>query len=76
MWSIGKKRKISDYRHNWTYSVDEDGENGRIKYSYYLAYKHNTEKPGIKFSLILEYNPNKCEGDAMLNTIMQRFFSR
>lgn len=69
-----EKKQINSYRHNWTYSVDVHSDIDRTKYSYYLAYRHNTEKPGIKYNLVLQYNPNKCEGDSLLAMIIDRFF--
>lgn len=76
--------KAVAYRH--LYSVKEKGfELSPFGYdmaatyenNFMLSYRHNTEKPTkIKFALVIEFNPNKCNiREGLLNLILSNFFS-
>lgn len=56
--------KIDSYGYNYVYRKGEVG-------SYYFAYQHNSEKrSNFKFSLVIEFNPNKCEIKGLLRQLI------
>ena len=56
--------KIDSYGYNYVYRKGEAG-------SYYFAYQHNSEKrSNFKFSLVIEFNPNKCEIKGLLRQLI------
>lgn len=70
-----QRKRISEYRHNWTYSVNLIEADGTPqKYSFYIAYQHNTERPGLNYNFVIEFNPNKCPMDGVLKQIIDNYF--
>lgn len=55
--------RIQFYRYNHVYRKGEKG-------SFYFAYRHNSEKCMRKFSLVVEFNPNKCLVDGYLRELL------
>lgn len=73
--------KLQGYRFNYriNISLSNPFNNSIENVSFYLAYKHNTEKQSDseykKYNLVLEYNPNKCYyRDGLLFDILIHFF--
>lgn len=70
-----ESNKCSNYRYNWRISQSEEyGRDKLNEFSYYLAYRHNMERHGLAYDLVLEYNPNKCHLTGLLSEILKRFF--
>lgn len=68
--------KIREYRYNFKVNV-LDQVTGEVN-SYWIGYKHNTEKNDDygRYSLVVEYNPNKINIDknSMLYELLHQFF--
>lgn len=63
---------LEQYRHNWR--IEEEKVVGG-NCSYWLGYHHNSSKDTEKHDLVIEYNPNKCPIDKMLELILFKFFA-
>ena len=56
--------KIDSYGYNYVFRKGEAG-------SFYFAYQHNSEKrSNFKFSLVVEFNPSKCEIKGFLRQLL------
>jgi DNA relaxase NicK len=47
--------KYKDYKYNYVYSVKTKEE----EYSFWVGYRHNSEKVGVSYQMCIEFNPNK-----------------
>lgn len=63
---------LEQYRHNWR--IEQQNPYNGV-YSYWLGYHHNSSKDKEKHDLVIEYNPNKCPIDGMLELILFKFYA-
>lgn len=65
--------RIKEYRHNWKFT-SMDVFKGTS--SFWVGYQHNRENKGLKYWLVIEYNPNKnCASEGFLGDILRYFYS-
>lgn len=67
-----EKTAFKSYRHNW--QVKQQAVMGG-EYSYWIGYQHNSENDVKNANLVIEYNPNKCPIDGLLEYILNEFFA-
>jgi len=68
-----RKTDFKSYGHNW--QIRQSHEMGG-EYSYWLGYAHNSEdSTSQEASLVIEYNPNKCPIDGLLEYILGEFYA-
>ena len=65
------------YRHEWTIrdTTFLFDDKRMWEYSYYLGYRFGAEKPSDFYTMVLEYNPNKCLIEGLLLQIIKTFFN-
>lgn len=67
-----ENRNFKNYRYNWLFQgMDSFGK----QRSFWCGFSHNSETVGSKHSLIVEYNPNKCDDMDSLYNILRAFYS-
>ena len=64
--SFYMSNRAKDYHYNIVVRKKE--------YSYWMGYKHNSDKDNIDF--VLEYNPNKVHYDELVNYILLKYFNK
>lgn len=65
--------KMKGFRENWRITQLSIFEN-QEDFSFWMGYRHNSERASNKYYLTLEYNPNKCMEIGLLGEIINRFF--
>lgn len=76
---------IKQYRHNWQirenhplnekYTTPHEKLYSAGEYSYWLGYDHNSETDKINADLVIEFNPNKCPVDGLLEYVLMEFYA-
>ena len=61
---------ITAYRHN--FYIEDNSDFGVCKF--WIGSSHNSRKASDHVDLVLEYNPNKCNGSLLLNYVIDNIF--
>ena len=61
---------ITAYRHN--FYIEDNSDFGIC--SFWIGSSHNSRKSSDHVDLVLEYNPNKCNGSLLLNYVIDNIF--
>ncbi|MBY1551453.1 hypothetical protein KWX41_18230, partial [Clostridioides difficile] len=62
---------IKSYRHNYYFKDSVPFGNNC---SFWVGCGHNSKLDDLKIDIVIEFNPNKCEGSSLLELILETFY--